>query len=57
MDGAGGSQDQINLTSGDVILLAHGAHKVDMLTECEILEIKQGPYAGEFDKTFIKVNP
>jgi hypothetical protein len=56
INSAGESQDQINLTSGDVILLAHGAHKIDMLTECEILEIKQGPYAGEFDKTLIKVN-
>jgi hypothetical protein len=48
------SDDQINLTDGDAILLAHGAHKIEMLTDCEILEIKQGPYAGEFDKTLIK---
>lgn len=52
----GESQDQINLTDGDAILLAHGAHKIDMLTECEILEIKQGPYAGKFDKTLVKVH-
>ena len=49
------SQDRINLASGDVILLAHGAHKIEMITECEILEVKQGPYAGELDKTLIKV--
>ena len=47
------SDERIILTSGDAILLAHGAHKIEMLTECEILEIKQGPYAGEFDKSLI----
>lgn len=39
-----------NLGAGDVILLAFGGHGFEMLEECEIIEVKQGPYAGEGDK-------
>lgn len=35
---------------GDVILLAHGGHGFEMLEASEMIEIKQGPYAGEMDK-------
>lgn len=38
------------LYEGDVILLAHGGHGFEILEEAEIIEIKQGPYAGEMDK-------
>ena len=37
--------------SGDVILLANGGHGFECLEETEMFEIKQGPYAGENDKT------
>jgi len=40
----------IILEEGDVILLAHGGHGFEMLEETEIIEVKQGPYAGEMDK-------
>lgn len=36
--------------AGDVILLAFGGHGFEMLEESEVLEVKQGPYAGEMDK-------
>ncbi len=39
------------LVSGDVILLASGGHGFVCLEETEMYEIKQGPYAGEKDKT------
>ncbi|GHV54905.1 hypothetical protein FACS1894206_08680 [Deltaproteobacteria bacterium] len=39
------------LGPGDVVLLAHGGHGLVMLEESEIIEVKQGPYAGEADKT------
>ncbi len=39
------------LEPGDVVLLAHGGHGLVMLEESEIIEVKQGPYAGEADKT------
>jgi mannose-6-phosphate isomerase-like protein (cupin superfamily) len=39
------------LKTGDVILLAAGGHGFEMLEETEIIEIKQGPYAGDKDKT------
>ena len=38
------------LEQGDVILLAFGGHGFYMLEESEIMEVKQGPYAGEQDK-------
>jgi len=39
------------LEAGDVILLAYGGHGFEMLEQSEIIEVKQGPYAGEQDKT------
>ena len=39
------------LHQGDVILLARGGHGFKMLEASEIIEIKQGPYTGEADKT------
>jgi hypothetical protein len=39
------------LHQGDVILLAFGGHGFEMLEASEIIEVKQGPYAGEADKT------
>jgi len=39
------------LHGGDVILLAFGGHGFEMLERSEIIEVKQGPYAGEADKT------
>jgi mannose-6-phosphate isomerase-like protein (cupin superfamily) len=38
------------LNKGDVILLAGGGHGFDVLEEVEMIEVKQGPYAGELDK-------
>jgi hypothetical protein len=46
--------DKIELLDGDTILLSHGAHGIDMQTDCEILEVKQGPYAGDQDKTILE---
>ena len=37
--------------TGDVILLANGGHGFECLEETEMFEIKQGPYAGDGDKT------
>lgn len=39
------------LVAGDVILLAAGGHGFHVLEEVEMIEVKQGPYAGEQDKT------
>jgi len=38
------------LEKGDIILLAYGGHGFEMLEPTEIIEVKQGPYAGEADK-------
>jgi mannose-6-phosphate isomerase-like protein (cupin superfamily) len=39
------------LMSGDVILLASGGHGFTMLEPTEMIEVKQGPYIGDSDKT------
>jgi mannose-6-phosphate isomerase-like protein (cupin superfamily) len=39
------------LNGGDVILLASGGHGFEILEDTEMFEVKQGPYAGENDKT------
>lgn len=39
------------LNPGDVILLACGGHGFTMLEESEMIEVKQGPYSGDKDKT------
>jgi hypothetical protein len=39
------------LQAGDVILLAFGGHGFEMLEPTEIIEVKQGPYCGDQDKT------
>jgi mannose-6-phosphate isomerase-like protein (cupin superfamily) len=39
------------LRPGDVILLIKGGHGFEVLEELEMIEVKQGPYTGEKDKT------
>lgn len=39
------------LEAGDVILLVRGGHGFEMLAPTEMIEVKQGPYAGDNDKT------
>ncbi len=39
------------IKEGDVILLATGGHGFEVLEEIEMIEVKQGPYAGGEDKT------
>ncbi len=44
-------QESIRLDAGDVLLLVSGGHGFVCETETEFFEIKQGPYAGDGDKT------
>ena len=39
------------LEAGDIILLAAGGHGFEVLEDIRMVEIKQGPYAGDSDKT------
>lgn len=39
------------LNAGDVIFLATGGHGFEMLEDTQMIEVKQGPYAGDNDKT------
>lgn len=43
------------LNQGDVILLAYGGHGFEILEDSEMIEVKQGPYAGDDDKTRFKI--
>ncbi len=38
------------LNTGDVVLLVSGGHAFKMLEDTQMIEVKQGPYAGENDK-------
>ncbi len=42
------------LGPGDVILLIRGGHGFEALEEIEMVEVKQGPYVGDTDKTRIR---
>jgi hypothetical protein len=43
------------LETGDIILLSAGGHGFEVLEDLQMIEVKQGPYQGEADKTrFIK---
>ena len=44
------------LEAGDVILLIQGGHGFKVLEELEMFEVKQGPYAGDSDKTRFESN-
>lgn len=39
------------LEPGDIILLAAGGHGFEVLEEIEMVEVKQGPYSVDMDKT------
>ena len=44
---------EILLEQGDLIVFFRGGHKFEMVEDCEILEIKQGPFDGNLDKVRI----
>lgn len=39
------------LEAGDVIMLIEGGHGFEVLEDIEMIEVKQGPYMGDSDKT------
>jgi hypothetical protein len=51
-DDAGAKLRTLILAPGETILLARGGHKVTVLDDAKIIEVKQGPYAGFDDKEF-----
>lgn len=48
---AGAYLESRELAAGDVVLLVAGGHGFEALEEIEMVEVKQGPYVGEADKT------
>tara|TARA_Y100000588_G_scaffold341060_1_gene384817 strand:- start:270 stop:701 length:432 start_codon:yes stop_codon:yes gene_type:complete len=50
--------ESIVIEADDVLLLISGGHGFEVLEEIEMFEVKQGPYAGDSDKTrFEPVDP
>lgn len=47
----------IIISTGDFLLLSDGGHGVEILDDCEIIEIKQGPYVGLNDKVRFSFTP
>ena len=48
--GEGVYNESRELGPGDVILLVGGGHGFEVLEDVEMIEVKQGPYAGDADK-------
>ncbi len=44
------------LNAGDIILLSSGGHGFEIIEDIEMVEIKQGPYCGDSDKTRFDVS-
>src|SRR5215469_13151012 len=44
------------LGAGDVVLLITGGHGFEVLEELNMIEVKQGPYVGDADKTRFAAN-
>jgi mannose-6-phosphate isomerase-like protein (cupin superfamily) len=44
-------RSSLELGAGDVIFLASGGHGFEILDDADIVEVKQGPYKGEGEKT------
>lgn len=49
--------ESLILEAGDVILLESGGHGFEVLEDIEMIEVKQGPYAAEADKSRFKGIP
>ena len=48
---------EIEMGSGDAIVLIHGVHAIRVLEDMQCISVKQGPYLGEEqDKIFVDVN-
>lgn len=41
------------LTDGDSLLLLRGGHGFKMLEDCDLIEVKMGPYLGQEGKVFL----
>lgn len=55
-DEKGKKIESITLKFGDTLLLVSGGHGFDVLRDCKIIEVKQGPYYGpEVDKEQLNV--
>jgi mannose-6-phosphate isomerase-like protein (cupin superfamily) len=46
--------ESVIVESGDVVLLSAGGHGFEVIEDIEMIEIKQGPYIGDNDKTRFK---
>jgi hypothetical protein len=52
-DGHNERQASRIMEAGDVILLVQGGHGFEVIEQCEMFEIKQGPFTGDEDKVLI----
>ncbi len=46
--------ESVILKANDVVLLASGGHGFEVLEDVEMIEVKQGYYTGEMDKTIFE---
>ena len=46
---------EFEVKTGDTVMLCNGAHSIDFLENTFIIEVKQGPYLGDLDKTRFEI--
>lgn len=55
-DDEGGLLREIEMHSGDAIVLIHGIHAIKVVEDMQCISVKQGPYLGEqHDKVFMEI--
>lgn len=50
---SGQSKFKKTLRAGDLVLLISGVHQIEFKGKTELIEIKQGPFIPDFDKTYL----
>lgn len=44
---------QETLAAGDVVMFLAGGHSIRVISQAQIIEVKQGPYLDSLDKTYL----
>ena len=53
---SGKSKFEKTLQVGDLVLLISGVHQIQFDGKTELVEIKQGPFKSDFDKTYLDLS-
>ena len=48
--------DSRELSGPSIIIFLQGAHEIEFLSRCDLIELKTGPYLGKFDKIWMSAS-